>query len=927
MPHCEPLEKRQLMSLTIEVRNTDGTSTANVSTVGQVLTLDVLAVVSSSSNDPTGDGLEDLTGSLVSTASGSASVAGNLAAVNLSPFRSNGAQPGTQQDLNGDGNLDLGSNDPVDTSDYFFARAQPAQDSSTGTIVGNTLEFNIATLTYTVTSLGAGGQTGISFIPYVDPAGVDNAGWMEDGSPIYPAIGGVFQGGSAFTVSDPTLVTPPVAANDSATVAKNTPTVINELKNDTVIDPLNLSSVVASTPAHGSTTLQSDGTLLYTPATGYTGADSFTYTVADTGGMVSNSATVSINVVATPAPIAGAVAATTFLDQVVNVNVLSHDSSTATLVPASVAITGNPAHGTAAVQPDGSINYTPSNGFIGTDTFTYTVGDSNNETSSAATVTLTVNTPVAPTANNDTFTVGQNTPTPLDVLANDTLGSITTGAKVYVTSAATNGTAIVQSDNTILYTPTTGYNGSDSFQYVVVDSVGEASAAASVGITVSTTTPPIAGSFNQQVLTNTGNTIAVLSNVSGSSVVVPTSLAIATAPGDGTATVSNGSILYTPTAGFVGTDSFTYTVADSSGQASVPGTVTLDVGTSISNVKGAAHSLSFIDAAGGLETVSLNRGTAELFFTGTGSLTVAKNSKATVTGSGLNLSDIQLTGTTAASALSIKGSVKTPVTVAGISGSALLGSISAPSANLSGTIDLPSVGAISAGTITNATITIGAGAPGHFALTSGAVSNTTLTSAVRITSIRSTAWAGTQTITAPALASLSIATGGITAALMIAGAIGSMTIGGTVSGTINAASIKSLHTTGAMTAATITTTGNIGTIFAASIGTSTIAAGVTAGTTLAGATGAALGKATISSIRANGFASTDILAARIGAASVGTITTDNGGTAFGFATDSFSSFASTSLKLSHKLLLNQSVLAAYVTQKGISLGDFGIAIE
>ncbi len=914
---CESLENRRLMSLTVEVRNADGSASADVSTVGQVLTLDVLAIVSSSNNDPTQDGFQDLTGSFIATAGGGASVAGNLAATNLSPFHANGAQPGTSQDLNGDGNLDVGSNDPVDTTGYFIARASPVQTADTGTIVGNTLEFKIATLSYTVTSLSGGGQTDINFIPYDDPSGVANASWAENGATIYPAIGGVFQAGSAFAISDPALVTAPVANNDSATVAENTPTTIHELKNDTVIDPLNPASVTIGTAAaHGTTTVQADGSILYTPTSGYTGADSFTYTVADNGGLVSNAATVSINVVATPAPTAGAVSATTFLDQPANIVVLTHDSSVGTLVPGSVTIAGAAAHGKAVAQSDGSIEYTPANGYLGTDTFTYTVSDSNNETSSPATVTVTVATPVGPTANSDSFTVGLNTPTSLDVLANDTLGSITANPKVYITGSPTNGIATVQSDNTILYTPTTGFSGSDSLNYVVVDSVGDASAPATVALTITAALPPTAADFTQTVLAGQATGINVLTHVTGGAGIPPTGVTIVTAPANGTAVLnSDGTITFTPAAGFVGTDSFTYSVTDTNSETSAVATVTLDVGTSISTAKGStAKTLSFIDAAGGLETVSLNKGVAELFFSGTGSLTVAKNGKATVTGAGLNIGNIALSGTTAASALSIKGSVKTPVAIAGISSSGLLGSINAPSANLSGTIDLPSAGVITAGSISNATITINAAAPGRFALNVGAVTGTSITSAVPITSIKALSWAGTQTITAPSLASMSIKAGGLTAALSITGAIGSMTIGGGLTGTISAGSIKLLRATGAIAATTITVGGNIGSVSAASINTSTITDG-----------------GPLSSLHVSGFASTNITAGKVGSLSVGPVTTGNGGTAFGITGKSIGSFAgvfgATALRLSHRLLLNDRVLADYVSQKGIAFGDFGITIN
>jgi hypothetical protein len=49
-----------------------------------------------------------------------------------------------------------------------------------------------------------------------------------------------------------------------------------------------------------------------------------------------------------------------------------------------------PAHGKAAVGANGSVTYTPTSGYSGTDTFTYTVADKQGSTSGAATVTVSV---------------------------------------------------------------------------------------------------------------------------------------------------------------------------------------------------------------------------------------------------------------------------------------------------------------------------------------------------------------------------------------------------------------------------------------------------------------------------------------------------------------------------------------------------------
>ncbi|MEZ4868830.1 MAG: Ig-like domain-containing protein [Caldilineaceae bacterium] len=93
---------------------------------------------------------------------------------------------------------------------------------------------------------------------------------------------------------------PPVAGNDSYSTNEDTPLSVaapGVLGNDS--DPVEGSPVSAelvSGPAHGSLTLNADGSFSYTPAANYSGADSFTYKAND-GGADSNIATVSITIV------------------------------------------------------------------------------------------------------------------------------------------------------------------------------------------------------------------------------------------------------------------------------------------------------------------------------------------------------------------------------------------------------------------------------------------------------------------------------------------------------------------------------------------------------------------------------------------------------------------------------------------------------
>jgi hypothetical protein len=93
----------------------------------------------------------------------------------------------------------------------------------------------------------------------------------------------------------------PVATNDTATLQANTSVMIAVLANDTssggTLDPASIKIVVA--PTHG-TAAVSGGQVTYTPAMGYTGLDTFQYSVQDNLGTTSNVATVSMNVTAPP---------------------------------------------------------------------------------------------------------------------------------------------------------------------------------------------------------------------------------------------------------------------------------------------------------------------------------------------------------------------------------------------------------------------------------------------------------------------------------------------------------------------------------------------------------------------------------------------------------------------------------------------------
>jgi hypothetical protein len=369
---------------------------------------------------------------------------------------------------------------------------------------------------------------------------------------------------------------PPVANPDSLTTVAGIAGTVDVLLNDTDPDG-DLLAVISATPAsHGLVVCTTLGLCTYTPALGYTGADSFNYTISDGRGGTST-ATVSITVeAANRLPVANPDSLTTVAGLAGAVQVLTNDTDPDGDLFAVISKT-NGAHGLVACTVAGLCTYTPAIGYTGPDSFTYTVSDGRGGTA-VGTVNVTVeaaNRP--PVANPDSLTTVAGVAGVVDVLAND---SDPDGDPLAVVSHTdpSHGILVCNALGVCTYTPGTGYTGADSFNYTISDGRG-GTATATVSITITSpppvNLPPVAIADTFDTYEGTPASIDVLANdydLNGD----PISVISYTQPGHGSVVcASSGLCTYTPAAGFIGLDFFTYTISDGAG-GTATATVTVD---------------------------------------------------------------------------------------------------------------------------------------------------------------------------------------------------------------------------------------------------------------------------------------------------------------------------------------------------------------
>ena len=301
----------------------------------------------------------------------------------------------------------------------------------------------------------------------------------------------------------------------------------------------------------------------------------------------------------------------------------------------SVSVASAPTHGTATASGT-SISYTPTPGYSGTDSFTYTAAGPGG-TSGAATVSVTVGSATM-TLDPASLPAGQQ-----GVAYNQSLSASGGAAPYsYAVTAGTLPTGLsLASDGALAGTP--GEHGVFGFTVTVTDgSAGAGPFTTSHDFSLSIAPPPAPVATDAPAATVSAATItsSQMVSVDLSSLVSGdfTDIQVASPPAHGQVTVSQVSFAraasisgrataaalprfqatYTPNAGFVGTDSFTF-VAIGPGGTSSPATVEVTV---VGNVPMAA-AVTATTLVGQLATIDLTGAATEGPFTGAAVLSVS----------------------------------------------------------------------------------------------------------------------------------------------------------------------------------------------------------------------------------------------------------------------------------------------------------------
>ena len=285
-----------------------------------------------------------------------------------------------------------------------------------------------------------------------------------------------------FQIETQTTTAGPSAGNDLAVVAEGGSVTINVLANDVATSgTINTGSVaIVTNPLHGTAVANANGTITYTNDGSEFATDTFTYTVLDSSGNISNTATVTVNVSpVNDLPVAANNSFTVNEGATATLNLGANDTDAeGRLNLNSIVIVQQPANGTVTVGANGNVTYASNGAEVISDSFTYTIADLNGGVSLPGTVSITI-TPV-----NDAPTVGAlanvavNEDTATGAIAVTVNDAETPAASLNVTATSSNTTLVPNANivvggsgtaRTLTITPAANQSGTSTITVRVTD--------------------------------------------------------------------------------------------------------------------------------------------------------------------------------------------------------------------------------------------------------------------------------------------------------------------------------------------------------------------------------------------------------------------------------------------------------------------------
>ncbi|MEE8602456.1 Ig-like domain-containing protein [Euzebya tangerina] len=244
----------------------------------------------------------------------------------------------------------------------------------------------------------------------------------------------------------------------------------------------------------------------------------------------------------------------------------------------SVAISQPPLRGTLTPLQNGQTTYQPRPDVSGADSFGYRVCDTAGLCDTGR-VDVQI-TPVndGPVAVADVATTNAGVLAVVDVLANDVdVDHDRAELGILIVTPPQIGTATSAADGTITYDSPIAFDGVSVITYQVCDPEGLCDRADLTLIVTSDAEAPVAADDAATAVSGVPTVIPVLANDGDANGNIDATTLAAGAAGTGTTVVTAGGIEYTSTPGFVGTDTFTYDICDTTGLCdSALVTVTVD---------------------------------------------------------------------------------------------------------------------------------------------------------------------------------------------------------------------------------------------------------------------------------------------------------------------------------------------------------------